>query len=381
VGIAVGDFDGDGRQDLAVANQDDGTVSIFLGQGGGFFKTPTTVSAGSGPSGIVAGDFNGDGKVDLAVIDAGGTVTILLGNGDGTFTAGTPLVAGSAPAAVAAGAFNANGASDLVVANSGSDNLTTLISQTGPPVIATQPTSQTINTGGTVVFTVGAGGTVKSSLGFAGPSAMVSSSTTYQWQFNGVDLTDGGGISGSTGPQLVIQGATAANDGSYVCIVTSGGLFTPSAAASLSVITSSNPGLATSISSRAFVGTGDNILIGGFYIVGSTSRTVLIQGLGPALAPLGVSGALQHPELSIHQSQNGGDVTLYSNTGWSTNTGAAEQQVLLNAAASAFATPVLSAGSADSELLLTLPPGGYSAEVGGADGGTGVALCAIYELP
>jgi hypothetical protein len=70
-----------------------------------------------------------------------------------------------------------------------------------------------------------------------------------------------------------------------------------------------------------------------------------------------------------------------SNIGWSTNTGAVEQQVLLAAAAGAFATPVLTAGSADSELLLTLPPGGYSAEVGGADGGTGVALCAIYELP
>jgi hypothetical protein len=74
-------------------------------------------------------------------------------------------------------------------------------------------------------------------------------------------------------------------------------------------------------------------------------------------------------------------VTLYSNIGWSTNTGAAEQQVLLAAAASVFASPTLVAGAADSELLLTLPPGGYSAEVSGADGGTGVALCAIYELP
>jgi hypothetical protein len=90
---------------------------------------------------------------------------------------------------------------------------------------------------------------------------------------------------------------------------------------------------------------------------------------------LGVSDFLARPELSIHQTQNGHDVTLYSNVGWGSS------QVLLAAAASVFATPVLSQGSADSELLLTLPPGGYSAEVGGADGGTGVALCAIYELP
>jgi hypothetical protein len=123
------------------------------------------------------------------------------------------------------------------------------------------------------------------------------------------------------------------------------------------------------------VGTGDNILIGGFFVVGSTSRTVLIQGLGPALGQFGVTGFLAHPTLSIHQTQNGGDVTLYSNTGWGSD------PVLLNAAASVFASPTLPANSPDSELLLTLPPGGYSAEVSGADGGSGVALCAVYELP
>jgi hypothetical protein len=84
-----------------------------------------------------------------------------------------------------------------------------------------------------------------------------------------------------------------------------------------------------------------------------------------------VSGALQHPTLSIHQNQSGQDVTLYSNTGWGGS------QILLNAAASVFANPVLVQGSADSELLLTLPPGGYSAEISGANSGTGVALCAI----
>jgi hypothetical protein len=102
---------------------------------------------------------------------------------------------------------------------------------------------------------------------------------------------------------------------------------------------------------------------------------VLVQALGPALGQFGVTGFLAHPELSIHQTQNGHDITLYSNTGWGSS------QVLLNAAASVFASPTLAPGSADSELLMTLPPGGYSAEVAGADVGTGVALCAIYELP
>jgi hypothetical protein len=147
--------------------------------------------------------------------------------------------------------------------------------------------------------------------------------------------------------------------------------------ANLVVNTSATPGAVSSISSRAFVGTGDNILIGGFYVVGGTSRTVLVQAIGPALAadPYNVSGTLQHPKLSIHQNQNGQDVTLYSNTGWGPN------PVLLGAAATAYAEPVLQPGSADSELLVTLPPGGYTAEVSGADGGTGVALVAIYQLP
>jgi hypothetical protein len=227
-----------------------------------------------------------------------------------------------------------------------------------------QPQSEAIATGSTVVLTAAAHG-----------------ATSYQWLFNGSPVADSAtgtvanAIAGATGPQLMIANATVLSAGSYTCLVSNATGSVTSAAAILSVSNVPNPGLASSISTRAFVGTGDNILIGGFYIVGSTSRTVLIQGLGPALGPLGVSGALAHPELTIHQSQNGRDVTLYSNAGWGSS------QVLLNAAASVYATPVLSPGSADSELLLTLPPGGYSAEVSDTAGGTGVALCAIYELP
>jgi hypothetical protein len=88
-----------------------------------------------------------------------------------------------------------------------------------------------------------------------------------------------------------------------------------------------------------------------------------------------VSGSLQHPALTIHQTQGGQDVVLYSNTGWGSS------PVLLSAAATAYAQPKLPPGSADSEVLLTLPPGGYTAEISGADGGTGVALCGIYQLP
>ena len=80
--VAVGDFNGDGNQDLAVGNGND--VSVLLGNGDGTFRPAVHYAAGIGPIFVAAGDFNGDGKLDLAVAISGG-VRVLLGNGDGTF--------------------------------------------------------------------------------------------------------------------------------------------------------------------------------------------------------------------------------------------------------------------------------------------------------
>jgi len=93
--IAVADFNGDGKLDAAVANQDGSTVSVLLGNGDGTFRTKVDYTAGNVLVSIATGDFNGDGKADLAVVDfgsasVGGDVAILLGNGDGTFQ--TPSV-------------------------------------------------------------------------------------------------------------------------------------------------------------------------------------------------------------------------------------------------------------------------------------------------
>ena len=123
VSVAIGDFNGDGMQDLAVANASSGTVSIRLGDGLGGFSGATDVSVGSGPNSVAIGDFNGDGKQDLAVANGdSNTVSIRLGNGSGGFTSpATPEVpevaVGSAPVAVAIGDFNGDGRQDLAVAN------------------------------------------------------------------------------------------------------------------------------------------------------------------------------------------------------------------------------------------------------------------------
>jgi hypothetical protein len=240
----------------------------------------------------------------------------------------------------------------------------TVIALTAPvPAITLSPLSENVNAGSTVVLTAG------------GINA-----TSYQWTFNGATIlsdspsgTTTDIISGSSGPQLVITNPTAASAGTYTVVaVNSTGSSQPSLAATVTISSNATPGFLVNISSRAFVGTGANILIGGFYIGGSSSRTVLVQALGPALANEGVPGTIPHPVLKIYDS---GGVVLYSNTGWGSS------PVLLKAAASAYATPVLQSNSADSEVLLTLPPGGYTAEVSDANNATGVALCAIYQLP
>jgi hypothetical protein len=125
------------------------------------------------------------------------------------------------------------------------------------------------------------------------------------------------------------------------------------------------------ISARVQVGTGGNILIAGFAIGGTTSRTVLIRASGPALAAFGVAGTLPDPQLQLYS----GATMLESNDGWGGNAQISES------AASVGAFAWSSSTSNDSAILVTLPPGPYTAQVSGASGDTGVALVEIYEVP
>jgi hypothetical protein len=130
--IVTGDFNGDGKLDLAVTDSAGNAVIILLGKGDGTFGAPTTIPVGNNPDAIVAGDFNNDGKLDLAVANfTDGTITLLLGNGNGTFTqaAGSPYAVGKGPYQIAAADFNGDGKLDLAVANLTDGTVSILLQQ------------------------------------------------------------------------------------------------------------------------------------------------------------------------------------------------------------------------------------------------------------
>ncbi len=123
--VTVGDFNRDGNLDIAVANEVGppccGSVSIFLGDGKGGFSGPTNFASGDSPFSIAVGDFNEDGKLDLAVAHVAGStgVSIMLGNGDGTFQPPMSLNSPNfgSPFSVAVADVNGDHHADVIATN------------------------------------------------------------------------------------------------------------------------------------------------------------------------------------------------------------------------------------------------------------------------
>ena len=126
------------------------------------------------------------------------------------------------------------------------------------------------------------------------------------------------------------------------------------------------------VSARSAVGTGAGILIAGF-VVNESPATVLVRGVGPGLAQFGVSGAMIDPQLQIFRDTE----LVADNNDW----GASGNPSALATTAQVVGAFALPNGSRDAVLLVTLPPGAYTAQVSGVNGTTGIALVEVYEVP
>ncbi len=120
------------------------------------------------------------------------------------------------------------------------------------------------------------------------------------------------------------------------------------------------------ISTRLSVGTGDNVLIGGFIINGTQAKTVVIRGIGPSLSAFGITNPLANPSLELHDA--GG--TIASNDDWINSP---DKQAIINSS-------LAPTNSKESAILMTLSPGSYTAILSGVNSTTGVGLVEVYDL-
>ncbi|HEY1111136.1 MAG TPA: hypothetical protein VGE76_20940, partial [Opitutaceae bacterium] len=189
----------------------------------------------------------------------------------------------------------------------------------------------------------------------------------------GFDFASVGAFAFPANPRDAAIFTSEANSGSYSIQITGKGGATGIALAEIYDATPSATFAVTTprlinVSARTHVGTGDNILIVGFAVGGSTSARLLIRAVGPGLAAFGVGGTLGDPKLEIYS----GSTKVSENDNWA----AADASAF--SAVGAFG---LTANSRDAASVVTLQPGTYTVQVSGVGATTGVALVEVYQLP
>ena len=120
------------------------------------------------------------------------------------------------------------------------------------------------------------------------------------------------------------------------------------------------------ISTRETVGTGDDVLIGGFIVSGTTPKQVILRAIGPSLAAFGLTGLLQDPTLEVHDASG---ATIFMNDNWRDTQEAAIE-----------ATGIPPNDDRESAIVATLDPGAYTAIIQGKNNTTGTALVEAYDL-
>jgi hypothetical protein len=220
-----------------------------------------------------------------------------------------------------------------------------------PPEIVWNPRSMTVSTGGRAQFFFEASGEMD----------------TVQW------LKDGVPIEGESGSTLILTEATLSDAGVYTVSASNEGSATISEGATLT-IDDSVVGSTVSFTNEGFMTPGSDVLFSTLVIEGTSARTILLRGLGPALEGANASGVLINPQLELIRSviesdEEIGTQALLSNDDWEVDPNAAELAAALNANGKSF-----EAGSKDAAILVTLAEGIYTVRFSGNSGWAGVGL-------
>jgi hypothetical protein len=221
----------------------------------------------------------------------------------------------------------------------------------GPPVpvsIVMQPTPVSMTVGGGATFTVAVTG-----------DALV----TYQWRKNQAP------IAGATNPSFTIADVQTSDAGTYDVEVANPFSAVISFPTPLTVTPVAAPSYFADVSVRGFCGTADQTLVIGLVVGGTGTETALVRAIGPSLSEFGLTGLLADPQLTLFDSN---DTVVASNDNW----GGTAALTAAFAQAGAFALPP---ASLDAAFVTSLQPGGYTAQITGANGGTGVALLEAYD--
>ncbi|MBI5769876.1 MAG: immunoglobulin domain-containing protein [Verrucomicrobia bacterium] len=224
---------------------------------------------------------------------------------------------------------------------------------TTPVTFAAQPAAQVVTAGSTVVF-----------------NAPATGATSYQWNRNGT------AVAGATSPMLVVNGATAAQAGTYTVVASNGATSVTSNAAALTLATAApvDIGHIVNLSILTPLALGETMtmgtVLGGAGTVGN--KALLARVAGPSLAPLGVAGVLPDPQMSLVAA--GASAPVATNNDW---LGAPS---LSTAFAQVGAFAYMSSFSKDAALYQpALAPGGYSVLVSDATGAAGTVIAELYD--
>ena len=192
--IAIGDFNGDGKLDIAVANAAFGqpAVWVFMGNGDGTFAKPTYYYGGNFVDGITTGDFNGDGLTDIATVSFTSFLRAYPGNGDGTFQPFTEFASSAYGQNVVSADFNGDGLDDVAVATGGGIRVLLATGQNTPPVT---PTSLDVTLGGgnprSITYHDVSGSSATITLGGPGSATVDFSGSNLSLSNNGSQLVGG----------------------------------------------------------------------------------------------------------------------------------------------------------------------------------------------